>query len=855
MSVPSASTVGGDAPPVVPRHRPCAAVRQAKRLASRVSPLLQQIKRHVQQQARVAASQHWTSAEEFLLTQTGTATSSTRKAKRRELSSNQTGTASTSPPSPPPLLAHQKEGVRWLLALHAHRLNGIVADEMGLGKTVQLIAFFSALARHGVLGTYLIVAPLSTLANWEKELHRWTPWLSVVLYHGDHDERAKRRAQLRRRHRRAFAHRAELLSQYVGGVSVTELAADIGGVVLTSYEMVLMDHGALVRCLPWDVTVVDEAHRLKRLDGKLLHEMKKAPAESMRVILTGTPVQNTVEELWTLLEYIAPRWFDTTEEQCALRDAVEGVARQQQQKVVASHWISRKRYRSDSETEGDTDEATAHDGGDHTSAYGESCDTTESTAEVNLLSALQSALLPFLLRRTKRSAGLCLPPKYDITVPCAMTPQQRYYYDERVSKESRYSGNRLMHLRKCCLHPFLFDELTNEVKSGEKENVESTDRPHSTARAQLQCMLGLSGKLRLLHALLPRLQRQGRRVLIFSQMTRMLDLIEESLLLHNATTKDEENSSSVGETDAPQSDARLYSYLRLDGTSSTQERNEAIARFQSTAPPRDGDRMMYPCAVQPSVSSSSSRTIYVEDGVAADNAVFFDNAPLPTVLAVSQRVALSEMDGNTTSHSSKPPRHYKPWVSANFTTASLAKSDPSQSAPSTTADGAAKGEFVFLISTRTGGTGLNLTGADTVILFDGDFNPQNDRQAVDRCHRIGQSQPVTVYRLITPCSVEEHQLCIVQRKLRLATIVLESSRSRVGFSAPLQDPTDEVLWVATTNNTATSARSLELHPLRDIPDGCLHCATEQFHLECTHLDCLVNRQWIREQTARRATQS
>lgn len=164
-------------------------------------------------------------------------------------------------------------GVRWLLSLRHLHWNGVVADEMGLGKTVQVIHFFTALASRGHLGTHLIIAPLSTLENWHQEVRRWAPWLHCIIYRGTAPERAKCRSRMRRRHRRAFTQADALRRRWQVGEPVSSLSQDLGGVVLTSYEMVWADTDAIAKCLHWDTVVVDEAQRLKKLDRRLLRSL------------------------------------------------------------------------------------------------------------------------------------------------------------------------------------------------------------------------------------------------------------------------------------------------------------------------------------------------------------------------------------------------------------------------------------------------------------------------------------------------------------------------------------------------------------------------------------------------------
>ncbi|GET91237.1 helicase-like protein [Leishmania tarentolae] len=752
--------------------------------------------------------------------------------------------ATTSPPLE--LLEHQREGVRWLLTLHELGLHGIMADEMGLGKTVQVAAFLAALAKGGVLGTYLIVVPLSTMENWKQELLRWVPWMHVTEFRGAHDVRAKIRSQLRNRHRRAFERQETLRAQRSQGVSMRVLAKTVGGVVLASYESVMMDRGALARLIHWDIIIVDEAHRLKKLHCRLLQTLYKA-AGSMRLVLTGTPLQNDLEELWTLLEYVAPQLFSHDDaDQRGLREAVAAHARSC---GLGVHEKEGERPCNDFGYTVSTNK--------NAPAALQSPDTPKATIGTNiddehgpLLACLKTALQPFVLRRTKASVGLQLPPKYDLILPTPLTPMQRVYYD-RVQSEDRYSSSRLTHLRKCCIHPFLIEEFY-------AESLEQCHRsqPLSSARERLELLLKASGKLAILDAMLPQLRRCGHRVLLFSQRTRALDLVEEYLSLKNAILEEEflnsdgtppmlqrngcrDSGSSQEHTSRTQLEgmvSQMLVYTRLDGSSSADARREAIRLFQGSSnssnnPGNDEQSCGTPFSLSAADGAGAAEKVFdlnrqagmppppadrvfsppgkgnrrrlerglITRGIEEDDAVFEE--PSFSTPASTPAGALAERTVNETLPFSFKARgavkacyaHLvtrKRLGSAGRESLSADRSSinssrcqtgitswPPHSPTTSTATNAARvaqpGVFLFLISTRAGGTGLNLTGADTVILLDGDFNPHNDLQAVDRCHRMGQQHAVAIYRLVTPNTVEDgHHSEIVNQKLTLERLVL-----------------------------------------------------------------------------------
>ncbi|AYU81446.1 helicase-like protein [Leishmania donovani] len=749
----------------------------------------------------------------------------------------------TSPPLQ--LLEHQREGVRWLLALHELGLHGIMADEMGLGKTVQVAAFLAALAKTGVLGTFLIVVPLSTMESWKKELLRWVPWMHVTEFRGTHEIRAKLRSRLRSRHRRAFERQETLRAQWAQGVPVRVLAKTVGGVVLASYESVMMDHGALARLIHWDITIVDEAHRLKKLQCKLLQTLHKA-ACPMRLILTGTPLQNDLTELWTLLEYVGPQIFSHGDaDQRRLREAVTALS------CGCDRRVNERREERQGDGSGGKEPTERHTAAAVRFPHAPQANTGANAGEEQglLLACLKTVLQPFVLRRIKATVGIKLPPKYDLVLPTPLTPKQQLLY-ARVQSEERYSNSRLTHLRKCCIHPFLIRDFY--ANSCERRR---TPQSPSSARERLEFMVKASGKLKLLDAMLPELRRRGHRVLLFSQMTNALDLVEEYLSLKNAVLEEallggDETEAVVAmdrcrESGSPKDStgrkrletmlSQMLVYTRLDGSSSAEARSEAIRHFQgppssSNQPGNGAEYDSAPFSVNAAAGGDSVEVFLEHDrqaekpptpadrvlplakpswrrlgkglrtrGIEEDDEVFEE--PFLSARASTPAGVLAERSVNET-----PPHLFKATGSVKACYAHLVtrkrsasagsdslsthkssitsskckadvaswSSDLSLTSTATSAAIAAQpGVFLFLISTRAGGTGLNLTGADTVILLDGDFNPHNDLQAVDRCHRIGQRNPVAVYRLVSPHTVEdEWHSGIVDRKLKLEHLVL-----------------------------------------------------------------------------------
>ena len=471
------------------------------------------------------------------------------------------------------LRQYQLEGLNWLIFNWCQGRGCILADEMGLGKTVQVIAFFEHLRTVQLLpGPFLVIVPLSTLPHWEHALHEWTD-MNVVVMTGSRDNRE----QIKRWE--------WFYLDDMGNIKSKQIKFHV---LLTSYEVITSEWEDLSK-IRWQVVVIDEAHRIKNSKCKMIQCMEMVKCYH-RVLLTGTPVQNNTEELWSLLHYIDPANFADLEAFSA--------------------------------------------------KYG-------NVREASQVAELQQILKVYLLRREKVDVEKSIPPKEETIVEVELSNMQKQYYRALIehNREFLMKGttgsncphliNLLMELRKVCDHPFLL------------RGVEERDLPPEAWKdpaVYQQALIRSSGKFVLLDKLLPNLYENGHKVLIFSQLKGVLDLLERYLK------------------------GKEYLYERLDGSIKANERAAAIDRF-------------------------------------------------------------SNNDFN---------------------------------------------RFVFLLSTRAGGVGVNLTRADTVIIFDSDWNPQNDLQAQARCHRIGQKKEVKVYRLISKNTYEESMFDKASKKLGLDQAVLHN---------------------------------------------------------------------------------
>ncbi|KAI8061744.1 SNF2 family N-terminal domain-containing protein [Gongronella butleri] len=477
------------------------------------------------------------------------------------------------------LKEYQIKGLQWMVSLYNNHLNGILADEMGLGKTIQTISLITYLIefKHN-MGPFLIIVPLSTLPNWTLEFEKWAPSLTKVVYKGNPQVRRALQQDIRQ-----------------GSFQV----------LLTTFDFIIKDRPILSK-IKWNYLIIDEGHRMKNTNSKLVTVLRQYYSTRFRLILTGTPLQNNLPELWALLNFILPRifksvktfeeWFNTPFSNQGVQDRV-GLNEEEQLLIIRR---------------------------------------------------LHKVLRPFLLRRLKKDVESELPDKIERVIKCKLSPLQSKIYSQLKkhgviltgggevgaggkSSAIKSLNNTIMQLRKVCNHPFVFDEVENDINPDRQSN---------------ELLFRVSGKFELLDRMLPKLTQTGHRVLIFFQMTQIMTIMEDFL------------------------NYRGFNYLRLDGSTKADDRSLMLKQFN-----------------------------------AADS----------------------------------------PYT-------------------------------VFLLSTRAGGLGLNLQTADTVIIFDSDWNPHQDLQAQDRAHRIGQTKEVRIYRLVSANSVEEMILARANYKLDLDGKVIQAGK-------------------------------------------------------------------------------
>lgn len=527
------------------------------------------------------------------------------------------------------LAPYQLIGLNWLALMYNRNINGILADEMGLGKTIQVIAFLAYLREaHNLKRHHLIIVPASTLDNWQREFETWCPDVKIIQYYGTQEYRSQVRFFI-------ASHKHDV------------------DVVLTTYNVVQnAEDRRLFKKIKFEYLIFDEAHMLKNLKTSRCQNLIKIKSKR-RILLTGTPLQNNLVELMSLLVFTMPRLF------------MPKIAH------VEAMFSS----------------ASRQEGG-------------KTTFESNRIEQAKKIMKPFILRRLKKDVLKNLPQKSENTIMCPMSESQEELYVKMVESFAREINNKhgeifedddsfsreesttenvskgagmLMRMRKVANHPLLILNLYTTDMLRKMSKLMLQEPTHRNADPQLiyedmtymndfelhkLCTLHKSisayklsdekilnsGKFRQLDELLEKTKRSKERCLLFSQFVMLLDIIEEYLMI------------------------RGYKFIRLDGSTKVGERIDLIDHFNH------------------------------DDEV-----------------------------------------------------------------------------FVFILSTKAGGLGINLTAANVVVIHDIDFNPYNDQQAMDRSHRVGQCKEVSVYKLISRNTVEEGMLSIANEKLKLGHNMTESN--------------------------------------------------------------------------------
>ncbi|CCC11888.1 hypothetical protein SMACR_05100 [Sordaria macrospora] len=739
------------------------------------------------------------------------------------------------------LKEYQLKGLNWLVNLYEQGINGILADEMGLGKTVQSISVMAYLAeKYDIWGPFLVVAPASTLHNWQQEITKFVPQFKVLPYWGTAGDRKVLRKFWDRKH--------------------TTYKKDAPfHVMITSYQLVVSDV-AYFQKMKWQYMILDEAQAIKSSQSSRWKCLLGFHCRN-RLLLTGTPIQNNMQELWALLHFIMPSLFDSHDE--------------------FSEWFSK--------------DIESH---------------AQSNTKLNedQLKRLHMILKPFMLRRVKKHVQKELGDKIELDVFCDLTYRQRAMYAnlrnqisimDLIEKatlgddDSASLMNLVMQFRKVCNHPDLFERADTASPYSFGYFAETA----SFLREGNPVNVGYSTRSLIQYELPKLLWRDGGRLYKAGEDNQVAGWRNQWLNeKFNIWTPQHIRESLAGNDN--------FSWLRFADTSyeevyrashkdlfaravemSTKKNRLAEIKIAYDEPEdlnftpahalfkireREDRKPLADITEQGILSSlmNVSRSAFAETGlgrleqaacpktsappievvcdtcasvIERENIMF--NAPMRKVLfgpTLAEEKALEKQkftnitvpsmrrfvtDSGKLAKLDELLRELKEnghrvllyfqmtrmidlmeeyLTYRNYKYCRLDGSTKLEDRRDTVADFQTRPEiFIFLLSTRAGGLGINLTSADTVIFYDSDWNPTIDSQAMDRAHRLGQTKQVTVYRLITRGTIEERIRKRAMQKEEVQRVVITGGSSAAGggvdFSgrrAPENRNRDIAMWLA-----------------------------------------------------------
>ncbi|GJE85992.1 SNF2 family N-terminal domain-containing protein [Phanerochaete sordida] len=730
------------------------------------------------------------------------------------------------------LKEYQLKGLNWLATLYEQGINGILADEMGLGKTVQSISLLAYLAEtHDIWGPFLVVSPASTLHNWQQEITRFVPKLKALPYWGS----VKDRATLRK-----FWSRKD--------VCYTEDAPF--HVLITSYQLVTQDQQHFQR-IKWQYMILDEAQNIKNSSSARWKTLLGFQCRN-RLLLTGTPIQNSMQELWALLHFIMPSLFDSHDE--------------------FNEWFSK-----------DIENAAENKG---------------SKLNEHQLRRLHMILKPFMLRRVKRHVQNELSEKIEVDIHVEMSARQRQLYDAMRAKVSvtdllekaasddldskRTLMNLVMQFRKVVNHPELFEraDVTAPFSFSAfgrpgplSREGDFVDLPYSTRNPidyEIPRLLYEDGGLLDVPREDARLHQDrgplatlyniwstdwiqksedadaGFSFLRFANLSpseahdihlmpafrqRLAALRQEAELLDEAPYIFD--SDFVASAKATPFGIPLLAPAGITAEADGLPGLLSISTdaWTSSCLSRKDLRWFIPPVVAPPVSIYCTNRNFLEHqatilGAPLESLALYGLPPdtresVPDAAVYEDRLPGIPITGLLQSSPSdqlpSPPMQVPEAKRLIYDSGKLARLDALlhelkagdhkvlvyfqmtrmmdlmeeyliyRQYKYLRLDGSSKLEdrrdmvmewqtrpdiFVFLLSTRAGGLGINLTAADTVVFYDHDWNPSNDAQAMDRAHRLGQTRQVTVYRLITKGTIDERIVQMARVKKDVQDIVV-----------------------------------------------------------------------------------
>ena len=714
------------------------------------------------------------------------------------------------------LRTYQKQGLNWLASLYNNNTNGILADEMGLGKTIQTISLLAYLAcEKQNWGPHLIIVPTSVLLNWEMEFKRFCPGLKVLTYYGTPQQRKEKRKGWNKE--------------------------DAFHVCIVSYQLVVQDQHSFKR-KKWEYMVLDEAHNIKNFRSTRWQALLNFNTKR-RLLLTGTPLQNNLAELWSLLYFLMPQTVVNGKKVSGFADL-----------DVFQQWF-----------------------GHHVEKIVETNNNTQQDEETRrTVAKLHSILRPYLLRRLKADVEKQMPAKYEHIVYCKLSRRQRFLYDDFMSraqtKEILASGNFLsilsclMQLRKVCNHPDLFEVrpiLTSfEAGSSVIHGYSGTNKFVRNSLLRDNCFENVD-----LHTLNLIFSDNDRNMTSYdatelSRLKCIQQFLDEVDALRTQLRTDTERGSLGTNQETKdlflfQDPQKFFEYLgkekirkRIDDI----EFHRYVNTLRCDKKPVYGKNLLKlvtlnepkECeSLEPLITPLQTRfltekTTIDKFAVLTPRAVTLDVRPL--TLGLNTESDLCEYARNKfrndLSSIPNPFSQLQTKLSIAFPDKFLLQYDCGKLQKLATLlqelkdnshraliftqmtkvldilelflsyhgyiylrlDGATKVEdrqllterfnsderiTVFILSSRSGGLGINLTGADTVIFYDSDWNPAMDKQCQDRCHRIGQTRDVHIYRFVSEHTIESNILMKANQKRRLDNVVIQEGEFTTDYFSKL----------------------------------------------------------------------
>ncbi|KAI1386103.1 SNF2 family N-terminal domain-containing protein [Hypoxylon trugodes] len=641
---------------------------------------------------------------------------------------------------------YQLEGLTWMYEICLQGLSGILADEMGLGKTIQVISLVALLReQESYFGPHLIIAPLSTLSNWQDEFQKWTPTIPFVLYHGTPQERQQ-------------IFREKIMRNYNKGRPTQRFP-----VVCTSYEMVLRDRASLSK-IDWAFIVVDEGHRMKNADAKLFRELQQFKSAT-RLLITGTPLQNNLKELWSLLHFLMPETFLDWE--------------------AFEVWFD---FSDLQDEEGTTQ-------------------FIEDKESQDLVSKIHKVLQPLLLRRIKADVANYLPKKREYVLFAPMTKEQTDLYNVISDKKTdtrSYLENKVVER---------LTETRNTPNSSRKSSRQSSRAPSATSSKAASpasnnafaMMMGKKGGSTLkampknMSPPVPQVKTNGKRkVSPTSEVSSPKSSKSSELSTPASSTRGRgrgrsrksystykvADDSDEDKLDDDAFEAKLAAELAAKDEESDEDlRDEEEIERAATlelAKIQVADKKLGNALMQLRLVCNSPHNFYnpwaYDENIPVDESIVTASGKmllldrlLPELFEHGHKVLIFSQFKTQLDILHDYCAGLRKWNVCRID-GGVAQEDRRQQIKEFNEDPDFK---IFLLSTRAGGQGINLASADTVILFDSDWNPQQDLQAQDRCHRIGQTRPVIVYRIATKGTVEEELLLSADAKRRLEKLVIK----------------------------------------------------------------------------------